>query len=310
MDKKTLKYIGVVLVLILIIVIKKNINRFSSDLPELTAWEDSIKELTISKNNTTIRVYKKSEKWVIGDNAYPADQKGIENFIKGMKDLKITDLISNKKFYNRFELNPEKAIQIKVSGEKTLLRNILIGKTSAGGRQAYVKLADAAAVYLASGNLNSDFNKSVDDLRDKKIMEVTASAIESLALKYNNQSYTLVKEKITAKPADDKKEENKPKEIWVVQNNKGLKLDQKKISSLVNGLGNVSADAYPDEKIKPNQKSLCALKIYAFNKELTLDIFKKLKNDKYLCKSSESDYIFTLSKSKAEGFMKTLKDLK
>lgn len=312
MNKNKLLSLAIIALLLIIIVVQKNIDIFSSGLPTFEKWNESIDEIVIKKSDSEIKLYKKNNKWVINDKAFIADKSTVEILEEKMKNLELVDLISKKKFYKRFDLSKDKAIAVTVKKANKKLREILIGKETSTGQQVYIKLSDKPEVYLARGGLRNEFDKTVDSLRDKNIISLNSDAVETLAVNYKGKKYTLKKESVIKKEvASDKKDkkENKKETTWKVENNKAVKLNQQNVKSLLSAFAVINADAFVENE-KVSKRSLYSVAIKVLEKNITFDVIKKTKDDNYICRSSENPYIFTISKYKAESLMKTLKDLK
>jgi hypothetical protein len=314
MDRKTIISLSIIAALMLIIVLR-NV-QFFNDLPGLSAWEGKANEIVITKKNATIRLYQKDGKWVINDPAYPADNEMVKSLEDSMKNLTLTDLISEKKQYDRYDLSKDKAIHVIVKNEIQVLRDVLLGKTSSIGRKVYIKLAKYPEVYLASGSLVNDFNKSVDEYREKNIFSVSKDALESVTVNYKGHSYTLKKEEVkdeavSQKDAKEKENTKTASKIkWYLAGQKHMKLDEKAVDSFLESFSSLRAQSFPPDNTKVARIS-CKVELKAFGRALTLSIGAK-NNEKnvYLATSSETDFPFYLNAYFAEKFMQRVHKLK
>lgn len=317
----TLGIIGILLLYLLISGMKK-----SADLPDLESWEGKPGEIVISRGaKAPLRIYRKDDAWLIGEAAYPADKAVMSNLEKKMKDLELTDLISRKPHYERYELDPEMAVRVTVKAGTRVLRDVFIGKKSPTYRQSYVRLSGRPEVYLASGTLADDLNKPLDDFREKEVFRAVRDTIESIEIVFKGRKMTLEKvleEKRDGDSAAEGKKEEKDKKVekytrWVCREAKNVRLDDNKVNALLSSFDPVQADAFPEADRKALRAPMCTLRIRLEKKSMDLAIYNNQKKGeagrergRYICASSESPYLFSMDDSRAERYMKTVEDLK
>jgi hypothetical protein len=310
-SRKTKITLGIIAALVLILVLQKNL-KFSS-VPGMKPWKDQADEIVLkNKSAAEIRIVKKDGKWVIGDKAFISDEQTVSGLEKKMNEFTLTEKVTSKEFYERFDLTPEAAVRVTVKAKGKVLRDVLIGKRSTG-EQSFVKFPDKPEVYLAGGNLNSEFNKTEDSLRSKVLISCPQEMIESVAVKGK-----FAIEKKTEQPADPKaapaasSAPQTPAVKWVVKD-KGTEADQAKVNELLGDITSARAASFPDESsvkyiIAGGVKAEVSVK--GNGKDITLTIYGKEKpankddkNAKYLCKSSETSYYAFIDPWKAEKFI-------
>jgi hypothetical protein len=315
MTRKTKISLGVLVGLLLVVIVQRNVN--FSRVPSFKPCKGSADEILIkNKAGSEVKIFKKNGKWVLNKEAIPANQTLVTGLEKKMNDFALSEFVSNKEFYERFDLTDNKAILVTVKGEGKVLREVLIGKKSQAGDQSYVKFPGKTEVYLAGNNLADEFNKNLDSLRDKTVVGCTIDSIDSVSVK---GKFTLVRE--TPGPESPKKDEKNQKDIkapatlptpgkWVLEEKPG-ELDQNKVTGFLNEFVNLQAFAFPDESSVKGIISagvLCEITIKSLGKNITLSIYGKEKNARdarYLCFSSENPYIALIDSFKAEKFIKS-----
>jgi hypothetical protein len=319
MSKRVVVSLIIIAVLLLLLVIGKR--RKTVDVPEIKKWEGTAEEILISKGDSRVRIFKKNGKWVLNEQEYLADKTAVEKLEKKINEIKVIDLISEKPHYGRYDLDDEKAIRVIATKDGVPQRDLRIGKKSSTGMQTYVKFSDRPEIYLISGKLTDDFGKKVSDLRDKVIFKVVKSGIESLRLTYKGEKLTFlkIKEEVKEEKAVDegKKEDKKGKKVkevekWICKEYKGLKLNENTIDSILNSFNPLKADTFTDRNKDSLRNPACTVKLKAYKKDILLSIFGKSKEKEYsyLCTSSESPYVFTMSKWDVEKYFKTIGDFK
>ncbi len=316
MNKKLAISIGIILILSAYIFLRdvKKSPRF----PQLPSWENSADEIIIKKNDSEIKISNKNGKWFINDEAYPADKNSVESIEKKMKNIKITDLISEREFLDKYGLSPQKRISVIVKKKGKLLRDIFIGKKSSTNRHTYVKFAQKPGIYLAAETFDRDLNRSVDDLRDKDIIKISGESISQFEINYKGRHFLFTKkveEKEPEEGKEDKKDNKKtePEKIvkWICKGYEKAPLSTQKVNNLISGFNPLRASDYPKIEKKSLTKPLCTVKLKAYEKEIVLNIFKKGDGEKYISTSSEGPYVFTLDRWRVKKFfIENIEELK
>ena len=316
-DRKMAISIGIIVVLVLFLVFYDK-DKKSGDIPGIKSF-DNAEEIIIAKKDSQIKLYKKENKWVLNEQAYPADKAKAEQLEKSMKELEITDLITKDPYLTKYELDPEKAVRVTVKEKDKILRDVLIGKASSTYRSAYIKFADDNNVYLASGNLSVELNINLEDLRDKEIYKFGKDDVAYFELMYGGRlSFEKQTEEVedTTDAKEAKENQDTPKEIkkikvdkWICKEYRNTALDKSKVDSFLMSFSSINADTYPDMDKKDIKGLVCAIKSKVFGKDIVLNIHKKEKEN-YLCTSSESPYVFALREESVKKFFKSIVDFK
>lgn len=313
MSKKTWIFLGIIIVLAAAIAGNKYVS--FSHVPSLKPWEGEADEIIVTNRGASpVNIHKKQGLWVVGDRELPADAMVVTTIENKMKDLTFSELVTAKKFYERFDLTDSRAIRVTVKEKGKVLRDILVGKKSSVGDLSYVKLSDKNEVYLAGGNLASECDRTADTLRDKKLLSLTPDTIESVTINAHGEKFTLVRE---ADKKSDKKDLMKdapaPTGKWIVEG-RTEEANRDKISEYLSEFGSVIAQNFPDEKTVAGKTRSSAgeLTIKAKGKTIVFTIYGKNDADKgntYLCKSTELPYYANVTSWKIERLMLKSADL-
>lgn len=308
MSRKMLASFGVIAVLLLFITLKNR--KGSSDLPELTNWQESAGEIVIKKGDSTITLSQSENKWLI-NGKYPADKNAVTGLEKKIKEMKILDLISKKEFYNKYDLTPDRATLVTVSKGGKKLRELLIGKKSSTNRHTYMRIDGKPEVYLVSETFDREVNKTVDELRDKEILNIGKDSIEELEVSYRGRTFLFTKKIEEKNPENEttkKGEKGKPSkpekiEKWVCKGYPQVKISSQKMNNLLSGFSPLRVSSFPEIEKSSLAKPIGKLKIKAFNKVQTVTFYKQDKNKKYIAASSESPYVFTLDEWRVKKYL-------
>ncbi len=184
-------------------------DRMQYTLPDIPAIEraDINKIEIIRPGEDPIVLEKKDETWRVGENAYPADATKVDSMLNTLADFSVTDLVSESKAFERFELDKEKGIRIKAFTGADLVREFDMGKTAASFRHTYVKLAKEDAIYQAAGNFKRSFDLSLDAIRNKTVTDFPVEAIRSITALRETETVTFTRTEKEAAGAAEKTSE-------------------------------------------------------------------------------------------------------
>lgn len=283
-------------------------------LPEIAV--KNITKIEIKGPNGAIVLKKKDKSWNIEPKGYPADAAKIKDMLDIADKLTITALVSESKNYERYDLNDKMKITVKAWAENTPVRAFEVGKGASSYRHTFIKLAGDDRVYHARGNFRGNFDKTVDELRDKMILSFDQKQIREVYITKNDQSVAFTRKDVPVK-ADAEKEKNvegsspvpRIKEVW--QTADGKKVDGSRLKDLIKTLSKLRCDNY----IEDQKKDEFSNPIYSIRlkgaKEYYLSIFTKTAKDAkgHPAISSENSYPFFLRDWKTKEIMKPPEEL-
>ncbi len=308
------KYIlaGIIGILLLYIVVSRYID-FSSDIPSFPSWDEKVDEIVINNSKGKFKIYKKKNKWLINKEAYKAKKSVVDNMKRKLKELKIIEQVSDKAFYHTYGLDKGQYMEIIAKKGAKEIRNIKFGKKSST-QHTYVRVKNKKGVYLAQ-DVFTMFDKDLDTFRDKIIMKLAKDAITDMQITYRGRTFHFYKEAVKVDKKKKSKVKNKikkkkqPKFIWKYKGAPQMKLKKGKMTSLVRTFSPLRAMKYPKMKKSDLKFPVATIKVKVYTKEVSIEIFEKLdpkdkkkKRKIYYARSSESPFVFTLSKWNAEKF--------
>jgi hypothetical protein len=144
---------------------------------------DAIGEITVRSGageRTTLK--KEDAGWqVVAPMTAPADSAAVSGITSNLSTLEEQRLIEeNASNLGEFGLDkPKVEVTFKAGGQE---RTLQIGNKTPPGTDVYAKLGDQNRVFLLSSYLESTFNKSTFDLRDRTVLKLERDKIDSLAV--------------------------------------------------------------------------------------------------------------------------------
>ena len=311
MNKRSVITMGVILFLSAALVLK---NRSCSSVPELEGWYEPADEITVKGTGVSLAMVKKDNSWYINEQAYPGDAELIESLERKARDFKLLDLVSEKGYYDKYDLTDEKGISVQIKGKGKVLRKILIGKSGSTNNHSYLKIDDRKEIYLASGIMKSDFSLPVADLRNKVIFDLKNSAIKSFSIKYGGKSFDFTS--IPSNSEADKKQDDKakPSSKWICKGYEKVNLSDSSINSILALFSPLRASEFPENMDKMDKKnaggSICSVEILYADSKIELEIYSRKEKDMYYAWSPSSKYMFTIGSWQTEKlFIKSINDL-
>jgi len=168
---------------------------------------DKIDQVTVKseKGETTTVQKRSSGGWQITQPvAVGADDAEVSGITSNLASMEVQRVIDDRPGdYKQFGLDPARVQVSFKSGGKN--GTVLIGQKTPSGSDIYARLADKPRVFLVPSYLDTTFNKSTFDLRDKTILKIDREKTDRLEIQTADRDVKLAKQgadwKLTA-PVD------------------------------------------------------------------------------------------------------------
>jgi hypothetical protein len=152
--------------------------------PEVfTVESEKIDEITIkSESGDTTTLKKSGTEWqIVAPAPAQADSSEVSGILTNLSSLDEQRLIDeNPGNLEEFGLaKPRIEVTFKAGGQE---QRLLIGSKTPTGADLYAKTAAAPKVFLIASYLDSTFNRSTFDLRDKTALKIERDAVDSLEI--------------------------------------------------------------------------------------------------------------------------------
>lgn len=287
-------------------------DRTHYELPSLSAIDtEEITRLTIRKDDTAQELKKENDRWILLPQGFPADSATVEKMLEILAGLSLTALASEAGNDSIYDLDEAKRIRVAVFRDDTPLRTLDIGKAASSQRHTFVKLEDDKRIYHAAENFRNRFDKKVSDLRDKQVMKVEGE-ISELLLAKGDKSLRILR---GAEPADvepeqaQTEEEGKPAlEMPKWQTDDGKTVKEKDVDTLIKTLSDLKCEGYVEKKTKLDFTNPSYTVTLKGLEDETLSVYEK-QDGKFVCTSSQNDYVFLIPEWRAKKIQLDLDDL-
>jgi hypothetical protein len=295
MKKEYLLLIIVIIGLSAYLGLKKD-NQVNYELPVLKAIDaKAVDKIEITKAETRLILSKTDADggWSIGEKAYPVAKTAVDNMMDTIKSLRLSALVSETGDLVRYELDKENGISVKALAKGEVVRQFSLGKTAPSFNHTFVMLPDDNRIFQADKSFRENFDKSLEDFRDKVILSFKTGEIKSISLE---------KEGIT-KHLTLKTEKKEDKEVSTWEADGTAIEDETPVQDLLASLSRLECQSYKSEKGAAElKKEGPSCKISLESKEnLSLNLYEK--GDTVAGSSSSSPYAFDLASYKAKDII-------
>ena len=246
-------------------------------------------ELDLSKDN--------QGKWQItAPQTLAADQSAVSGMLSSLSSLTSERLVDEKPDnLNQFGLNSP-TLEVDVTA-KNDTRKLLIGDDTPTNNGAYVKLASDPRVFTIASYTKGNIDKSVNDLRDKRLLAIEPDKVSRVDLKSNQQEI----------------EFGRDKNQWQILKPKPLRADSSQVDDLLRKLSDAKMDLSTDDQKKATAafasgKPVGSVQVTTNSGTQDLDVRKN--KDDYYAKSSAVSGIYKVPADLGQGLDKKLDDFR
>ena len=284
----------------------------------------SLELCTGSEQSNTIILNKNEDKYTIsnadGSETYDADTITASSLFDNIKEIHILGNAAKLSSANeeRFGLDQNSRITVKVkAGDKTV-RTVCIGKNSSSGNQSYLTVDDSNQILICSTSMHSIYATTMDSLRTKDVYSIPEDTITQISVDSVDGSFTVNKTQQTssATGTDANGDEiSIPGSQWTLTSSSDAEnfpeLNQDEVNGWAVYISSLNASSWVDEKTF-NQATTQKGTLTFISNGITYKIqFFDIdgEENQVLCSVNVSPYRFYVSKYIAHKFIRTLSDI-
>ncbi|MCM1321052.1 MAG: DUF4340 domain-containing protein [Bacteroides sp.] len=264
--------------------------------------DGTIDKYIISLGGELLEVVRNDGSWFVGEKKYPADNDAVNEMNETAEKIRVLGTVSRGADSDRYGLDDSSAVVVEVQSAGKTIRSMRIGKASVTSRQTYMQLDGAKDVLLVSGDAAAAFSKSIDDLREKSIYDISLSDIARIASESDRDSFAIEK-------AGDPPE-------WVRADitdseQASALVDTEKAAAWAGSVMSLRARSFAeDDAVLPDEGKNTVTLTTVSGKNIVVSLSPAAEEGSYICSCSETPYLFYLSSYAAERYIKTADDLK
>jgi len=266
----------------------------------LSLPEDQIQDVDIKKRSGAIvRLERNDSKWVItGPEPLRADSDAISSMLSTISSLSSDRTVEEK------ASNPEQyglappAIELYITDKNKKTTKLLIGDDTPAGTAVYAAIAGDARVFALSSYKKNSFDKSTNDLRDKRLLPFDSDKVSSIELTSEKQTIAF----------------GRSKDEWQIVKPKPFRADRAQVEELLRTLRDAKMDLGGSEDEKKKAAAFAAGAPFATVRvtdvSATLELQVRKNKDDYYAKSSAAAGIHKISSGTGTGLDKGLDDFR
>ncbi|MFZ3047255.1 MAG: DUF4340 domain-containing protein [Desulfatirhabdiaceae bacterium] len=305
--RKEYVFIAVAIIALSAYLIFKKSDRTGYQMPAVpTLAASDITKVEMARQTGTVTLEKTDGQWRLQPGNFPANMDKLTGMLQALEKLSLTTLVSESGSLDRYDLGDNQKIRVRAWAGSDLKRDFDLGKVAPTYQHTFVRLPDKPQVYHALNNLRSQFEETVEGLRNKIVLSFNPADVSEFAITSGDTVLKLIKTEAQKKakpeatgqaetPKDGSETPNEPATVW--QTDQDEKTDITQVDRLLGTLSSLRCDGFLNDK-NPGDFTGPILKIQLKGKtESTLSVFEKIKaEDKtYPAVSSESPYVFLLA---------------
>lgn len=259
---------------------------------------NAITSLTILKRNApTIALEKQANQWRITQPApLPADQDAVASLVAGASVVTADRLVEDKaRDLKLFGLSqPSITVEIGAKGKRLELE---FGDDTPTGGDVYAMLDGAPKIFAVASYVKSGFNKSLNDLRDKRLITLDPAKVDRVV--FSKKSQTM--------------EFSHSKDGWVISQPTGLRADSDAVDDFVHTIAGATMNldqAAPADMAEKFARAheIGTVTLSADKTEQTVDV--RQYGDRFYAKSSVVDGVYQVDSSLGQALEKNLDDFR
>ncbi|HHO75158.1 MAG TPA: DUF4340 domain-containing protein [Deltaproteobacteria bacterium] len=286
----------------------KSTDRLHYELPAVPhIVPGELTRMEISSKDQGLSLVKKDEAWYLQPGDYPVDAKKVEAMLAVLKDLSITEMVSESRNYLLYELDEESRITVKAYAGSSPVREFDIGKTAATYKHTYIRPAGDERVYHAKGSFRKDFEHTSADIRDKQVLAFNKGEIQSVKIAAAGTFTTINREDV---PRDDPQQNTQATAMDIQwKNQDGSPAEKETMDNLLNRLSTLSCKEYIEGRQKDEMGSPeNTIVLSSGTRDYVLSLYAK-DSGTAPASSSRNDYVFILTAENLEEIETAVKKL-
>jgi len=266
----------------------------------LSLPEDQIQDVDIKKRDgEIIKLQRNDSKWVIaGPEPLSADADAVSSMLSTLSSLSSDRTVEEKASnIEQYGLAPA-AIELYITDKNKKTVKLLIGDDTPAGTAVYAAIAGDARVFALSSYKKNSFDKSTNDLRDKRLLPFDSDKVSSIELTAKKQTIAF----------------GRSKNEWQIVKPKPFRADRSQVEELLRTLRDAKMDLSGSEDEKKTAAAFGAGTPFATVRVTdvsgTQELQVRKNKDDYYAKSSAVSGVYKISSGSGTGLDKGLDDFR
>jgi len=228
-----------------------------------------------------------------------ADQSTVSSLLSILSSLSSERLVEDKAADLKQYGLDQPALEVDITEKDNKSQRLLVGDDTPAGSAVYAMLAGDPRIFTVASYRKTSLDKSLNDLRDKRLLTVSADKVSRVEIIRNNQTIGF----------------GRNKDEWQILNPRPLRADSAEVGELVGQLADARMDLTGSEKdlqeaasVFPRATPVATAKLTDESGAQELQIRKS--KDTYYAKSSIVDGTYKVESSLGQALNKGLDDFR
>jgi hypothetical protein len=260
--------------------------------------EDQFQDIEIKKRaGEIIHLQRTDSKWrIVSPDALPADPEAVSSMISSLSSLSSDRTVEERAAsLDQYGLD-QPAFELYVTDKKEKTSKLLIGDDTPAGTAVYAAIAGDPRVFAISSYKKNSFDKSENDLRDKRLLIFDSDKVSSVELSAKKQTVAFARSK----------------DEWQIVKPKPFRADRSHVEELLRALRDAKMDLSGSEDEKKTAAAFSSGAPFATARVTDVSGAQELQvrknKDNYYAKSSAVSGVYKVSSATGTGLDKGLDD--
>ena len=262
--------------------------------------EDQFQELEIKKRTgEALRLQHGDSKWrIVAPELLPADPDAVSSMLSSLSSLSSDRTVEEKPAsLDQYGLT-HPAIELNFIDKNKKTAKLLIGDNTPAGTAVYASIAGDSRVFALSSYKKNSFDKSPNDLRDKRMLTFDSDKVSGIELMAKKQTITF----------------GRSKDEWQIVKPNPFRADPSHVEDILRTLRDTRMDLSGSEDSKKTATAFASGTPFATARVTdvsgTQELQVRKNKDDYYAKSSAVAGVYKISSTTWSGLDKNLDDFK
>jgi len=272
----------------------------STTVKLLNVPEDQIQSIDIKKRDGDhVQVQRRDSKWqLVTPELLSADPDAVTSMLSNLSSLSSDRSIEEKATsLDQYGL-AQPAMELNITDKNKKSTRLLFGDDTPAGSAVYAAIAGDPRVFVLSSYKKNSFDKSANDLRDKRLLPFDSDKVSSIELTVKKQTVTF----------------GRSKDEWQIVKPKPFRADRSQVEELLRTLRDAKMDLSTTEGDKKVAAAFSSGTPFATARVMdvsgTQELQVRKNKDVYYAKSTAVAAVYKISSGTATGLDKRIDDFK
>jgi hypothetical protein len=272
----------------------------STTVKLLNVPEDQIQSIEIQKRaGDPVRLQRKDSKWQLATpGPFSADPDAVSSMLSSLSSLSSDRTVEEKATsLDQYGL-ARPAMHLSITDKNKKSTTLLFGDDTPAGSSVYAAIADDLRVFVLSSYKKNSFDKSVSDLRDKRLLPFDSDKVSSVELTAKKQTIAF----------------GRSKDEWQIVKPKPFRADRSQVEELLRTLRDAKMDLSATEDQRKVATAFSSATPFATAKITdvsgTQELQVRKNKDDYYAKSTAVAGVYKIASTTGTGLDKSVDDFK